>query len=316
MESLKLSEKIVKRLRCPITEGKLLLKNNFFVSKEKKTHSFPIIDGIPILINEKKSIFETSSFINKENTTWNLKPNKTLVFLKKALPSIGINFKARRNYKKLISLIPHKATILVIGGSIRGEGMDFLYENNSLEIIGLDVSYGPETKIIADSHDLPFENETFDCVIVQAVLEHVLDPSRCVKEIHRVLNKKGIVYAETPFMQQVHMKQYDFTRYTYLGHRRLFRFFEEIEHETLMGPGTVLAWSYCHFVKSFAKSKKIAFLLSLFAHSTSFFWKYFDYFMIDKPGSYDAASAFYFLGRKSIKILSDKDLLKNFRGFD
>ena len=31
--------------------------------------------------------------------------------------------------------------------------------------------------------------ETFDCVIIQAVLEHVLDPKRCVKEIHRVLKK-------------------------------------------------------------------------------------------------------------------------------
>jgi len=156
-------------------------------------------------------------------------------------------------------MLPTNANILVVGGSIKGEGADIIYSNKSFEITGMDVSFGPYTKIIADGHDIPFEDETFDCVIVQAVLEHVLDPQRCVAEIHRVLKSSGVVYAETPFMQQVHMKQYDFTRFTHLGHRRLFRYFEEIEHAPLMGPGTVLAWSYAHFIKSFTSSDKIAF---------------------------------------------------------
>ena len=37
----------------------------------------------------------------------------------------------------------------------------------------------------------------------------------------------GIVYAETPFMQQVHEGAYDFTRYTVLGHRYLFKKFKQ-----------------------------------------------------------------------------------------
>ena len=110
------------------------------------------------------------------------------------------------------------------------------------------------------------------------------------------------------------MKQYDFTRFTHLGHRRLFKNFEEIEHAPLMGPGTVLAWSYTHFIKSFSSSKKIVFVLAAFAHLTSFFLKYFDYYLIDKPGSYDAASAFYFLGKKTNKTLKDRDLIKGFKG--
>ena len=50
-----------------------------------------------------------------------------------------------------------------------------------------------------------------------------------MKEIYRVLKSDGIVYIETPFMQQVHGGKYDFTRFTYLGHRRLFARFQEIE---------------------------------------------------------------------------------------
>ena len=67
-----------------------------------------------------------------------------------------------------------------------------------------------------------------DAVICQAVLEHVLEPASAVSEIHRVLRRDGLVYAETPFMQQVHERAYDFSRFTQSGHRWLFRRFSEI----------------------------------------------------------------------------------------
>ncbi len=41
--------------------------------------------------------------------------------------------------------------------------------------------------LICDAHDIPFADRSFDGVIVQAVLEHVVDPFRCCEEIHRVL---------------------------------------------------------------------------------------------------------------------------------
>lgn len=182
----------------------------------------------------------------------------------------------------------------MLGGSIKGEGMDAVYSNESFEIVGSDVSFGSYTKLISDAHDIPFDNETFDCVIVQAVLEHVLDPQRCVSEIHRVLKPTGLVYAETPFMCQVHMKQYDFTRFTHLGHRRLFRHFEEVCSGPVCGPGMALAWSYSYFLKSFATSRTMSRILNVFARFTSFYFKYFDYYLIDKPGSYDAASGLFF----------------------
>jgi ubiquinone/menaquinone biosynthesis C-methylase UbiE len=55
---------------------------------------------------------------------------------------------------------------------------------------------------VCDAHHLPFQIESFDGVIVQAVLEHVFDPNRYVEEIHRVLKMDAVVYAETPFIQQ------------------------------------------------------------------------------------------------------------------
>ena len=115
-------------------------------------------------------------------------------------------------------------------------------------------------------------------------------------------------------MQQVHMREYDFTRFTFLGHRRLFCNFDEIEHAPLIGPGSALAWAYFYFLRSFFSSRILIILITIFAQITSFFLKYFDYYLINKPGSYDAASAFFFLGKKSNKVLNDRNLLREFKG--
>ena len=69
-----------------------------------------------------------------------------------------------------------------------------------------------------------------------------------VAEIHRVMKASGYVYAETPFMQQVHEGAYDFTRFTVLGHRYLFKDFDSIIIGGNGGSGEVLSWSIKHFV--------------------------------------------------------------------
>jgi hypothetical protein len=135
-----------------------------------------------------------------------------------------------------------------------------------------------------------------------------------VQEAHRVLNSKGLIYAATPFMQQVHMGAYDFTRFTYLGHRRLFRAFSEINSGIMAGTGVALGWSIRAFVKSFTNNKYSIFILQMIV-SFLFFWlKYFDYITHNNKGTFDGASGFYFIGTKSDKILSDKELIKLFKG--
>ncbi len=106
----------------------------------------------------------------------------------------------------------------------------------------------------------------------------------------------------------------DFSRFTHLGHGRLFRNFEEIESGTVCGPGMSLAWSYRYFLLSLTQSKWINRFLAIFARLMSFPLKYFDYFVINKPASFDATSASYFLGRRSSRTLPDRELLSLYRG--
>jgi hypothetical protein len=115
-------------------------------------------------------------------------------------------------------------------------------------------------------------------------------------------------------MQQVHGGAYDFNRFTALGHRRLFRGFEEVESGVAFGPGTALAWSYEYFLMSFAPSGFMRKVLRAVARLTAFWLPWFDYLLINARGSLDAASAYYFIGHKSERILSDRELLRLFKG--
>ena len=113
---------------------------------------------------------------------------------------------------------------------------------------------------IADARQFPL---AVDGVRIQAVLEHVVNPEQVLSEISRVLKPGGLVYAETPFMQQVHEGAYDFTRFTEVGHRWLFRNFETISRGALGGPGLSLYWAAKYFLRGLTRSRWLGDLLSL-----------------------------------------------------
>lgn len=276
---------------------------------------FPVVADIPILLNEDNSLFSIKDYLRSDAIAERTpgKQNRLVDWL----PSISLNLYSDQNFQKFAQLLLEKTThpkVLVIGGRITGQGMEKLAAYQDVEIVSSDIAFGPRTQIILDGHNIPFPENFFDGIIAQAVLEHVVDPLRCAAEIYRVLKHGGLVYAETPFMQQVHEGRYDFTRFTHLGHRRLFRWFEEIASGPAGGPGMALAWSWRYFLLSFARKPVWREMLGGLARITAFFWKYFDPLLAVKPGAMDAAAGYYFLGRKSATPLSDKTLLAQYRG--
>ncbi len=279
--------------------------------------NYPLINNISVIINEAESIFSFSDFINQKNLFFDIsKKGNSISYLSKViLPSIGGNNLGKKNFKFLENSLlnnksQNKPKVLVIGGSIVGDGMADFVNSENLEIVEGDVSFGPRTKIIFDAHSIPYKDQSFDCIIAQAVLEHVIDPMKCVREIHRVLKPNGIVYAETPFMQQVHGGPYDFTRYSHSGHRKLFQNFTEIKSGATAGSGAALAWSYQYFLLAlFGYNKTMKLLIKFFARLTGFWIKYFDYLTQCNVRDNDGASGFYFIGTKSDKQLSDKELI-------
>ncbi|NOT34528.1 MAG: class I SAM-dependent methyltransferase [Candidatus Eisenbacteria bacterium] len=200
-----------------------------------------------------------------------------------------------------------RARVLVIGGGTRGGGTDAIYEAPDLDVIAFDIYASRWCQFIADAHSIPLESRTIDAVWVQAVLEHVLDPWQVVAEIERVLRPNGLVYAETPFLQQVHEGAYDFTRFTESGQRWLFRRFERLDSGLIAGPGIQFAWSIEHLVRALTRSRMVGRLARL-----GLFWVQWLDGVTGRSQSLDGASCTYFFGRLSERSISPRDMVRHY----
>lgn len=184
--------------------------------------------------------------------------------------------------------------VLVVGGGAVGEGADRLYNDPAIELVSFDIYASEDVQLLADAHAMPFVDESFDGVWIQAVLEHVLEPSRVVAEIARVLRGGGIVYAETPFLQGVHEGAYDFMRFTESGHRWLFRAFTRLGSGAVMGPFAHVVDAIGGAAKALTGSARLALLTRL-----ALFWVNWLDRCVPEPNRLDDASAVWFLGRKA-----------------
>jgi SAM-dependent methyltransferase len=258
---------------------------------------FPVINAQPVLIDFPTSVFDREMYLSNNGSVFRRDVTRQSFGSRLHRFAFGDNPVAATNCAKFLGLLKdtsERPTVLVIGGGAIGCGAHQLYDDPSIDLIGTDVYASQYTVLVADGHKLPFEDGIFDGVWVQAVLEHVLEPATVVAEIHRVLRPKGLVYAETPFMQQVHERAYDFSRFTQSGHRWLFRQFEEITAGPVSGPGVALIWSIRYFLRALGAGDKMSRLISL-----PFFWiRYLDRFTSGRAVA-DAAGGFFFLGRRS-----------------
>jgi SAM-dependent methyltransferase len=93
------------------------------------------------------------------------------------------------------------------------------YETADFEQV--DKKYAPST-YVCDLTRIPVEDERFDYVVFNQVLEHVPEPAAVLRELNRVLKKSGRILCSTPLFYEEHEIPYDFYRYTQYAHQRLF----------------------------------------------------------------------------------------------
>jgi SAM-dependent methyltransferase len=103
-----------------------------------------------------------------------------------------------------------------------------LIEPYASDYRGLDMVPGPYVDDIGSAQQMPYEDGRFDLVLCTQVLEHAVDPSRVIAEIHRVLRPRGVVLASTHGVEIYHPGPPgsgvgDFWRWTHAGLARLFQ---------------------------------------------------------------------------------------------
>ncbi|MDD4271828.1 MAG: methyltransferase domain-containing protein [Patescibacteria group bacterium] len=150
--------------------------------------------------------------------------------------------------EKITKIFEEKKDIIDIGGGLRVDHKkanrydkknvwlaDYI-KNSNYKILDKVADYKPD--IVGDIHNLPMPDASVDAIICIAVLEHVEEPLKAMKEIYRVLKPGGYAFFYVPFLYYYHpCENYyqDFYRFTYDGVKYLARDFKTVEIQNVRG---------------------------------------------------------------------------------
>lgn len=170
------------RLRCVECGSALLSEDGDALLCAACGRRFPRVAGIPVLLRSDNQFFGPETGGNPKTSGF----NPSVAWIARRLPDITL---LRPRPEMLVErgvdgLAGRRRACLVVGGGEKVAARGRLDEEFA-EVIVTDVVANPGIDIICDGHDLPFETDAVDLVVINAVLEHVLDPQRVVDEIER-----------------------------------------------------------------------------------------------------------------------------------
>jgi SAM-dependent methyltransferase/uncharacterized protein YbaR (Trm112 family) len=326
---MRMSQRQVSALvRCPRTINPLVPTAPDRLMCEDSGQVYPVVNRIPILLDHERSIWRDNDYLPSsrgphDSPAW--EPPRWSAFSQAVLrrisrwapptrtPASRIRYESLATHLRA-SQHDRRPTVLVVGGARIGSGSLALLEAPDIAVVETDIAVGPRTQVVCDAHALPFDEGTFDAVVCQAVLEHVADPVAVATEVRRVLRPRGFVYSEVPFMLQVHGGAYDFTRFTYMGHRRLWRWFDEVDSGLHGGPAMALAWSIQYFLRAFPRRRRARGIMFVVAGGLLSWLPLLDSVLAKRRAAYDAAAGSFFLGRLAKAPISDRELVTLYRG--
>ncbi|HEX5896450.1 MAG TPA: class I SAM-dependent methyltransferase [Thermoleophilaceae bacterium] len=147
---------------------------------------------------------------------------------------------------------PPNARLLDVGcgGAWLGDHFnDYTGIDVSPEAVEAARSHGHQALLVNGDEPLPFEEASFDGVVLKDVLEHVKEPVALVREVRRVLRPGGRVFASSPDAQRWVWDDYTHRRpFTRKSFRKLFEdqglLVERLGYESVMpGSGIVSGWT-------------------------------------------------------------------------
>jgi uncharacterized protein YbaR (Trm112 family)/SAM-dependent methyltransferase len=268
--------------------------------------TFRVVDGRPILLDDSRSIFSSDEVARHsdvrqfpENFGWRNK-------IRGILPAATSRDEMLTLFEKHKAMVPDDPTIVVLGCGFTRTQYQGLFPTGQL--ILTDVTLQGDADVVCDGECLPFCDQSIDCIVVDQVLEHTLNPLAVVEEIYRCLKMGAIVYSGIPFLTPVHGYPFDFQRYTPLGHRMLFRRFQQLEMCVTQGPVSAMSKAMIGCLTSLSRNRSWKRLSSLAVRLVArpFLWldkRYTSETELTVP----AATAF--LGRKQLSEVRLSDLV-------
>ncbi len=198
--------------------------------------------------------------------------------------------------KKLDSFLADFVTNKEVTAINLGSGNSDISDNVS----NVDIFAYENVDLTCNIEKLPFRDQSIDVIINIAVLEHVPQPEKVVKEIYRVLKRDGMIYLHFPFIQGFHASPYDFSRRTVEGIKHLLGDFEVIDIFIAGGPTSGFLWIFQEWVAILLSFgiKPLYTLVFLAMMILTFPLKFLDIVLQHHPMAKNIASGFIFTGTK------------------
>lgn len=92
-----------------------------------------------------------------------------------------------------------------------------------IDLVRTDLTASPGVTAVDMNKPLPFEDGSFDAVLLFNALYAAENPESLAQEIHRVLKRGGVCHLSSPFVANEMPEPHDYLRFTAEGLERLFR---------------------------------------------------------------------------------------------
>ena len=149
-----------------------------------------------------EEVYNLERYYSEEYAPINLNPVATCALR----PGSNSFFSLKRYAElyKLIELYVDKDSKILDVGCALGGLLAFLKEKGHKELYGIDVieeyvrlSNNKNIKV-GNVYDIPFEDNYFDLIVLDHVLEHLVDLKTVIKELKRVLSRDGFLFIGLP----------------------------------------------------------------------------------------------------------------------
>ncbi|HEX9608932.1 MAG TPA: methyltransferase domain-containing protein [Candidatus Paceibacterota bacterium] len=173
--------------------------------------------------------------------------------------------------------------------------------------VAIDVDPARKPDVVADAHELPFEDNEFEIVLCTEVLEHLKEPRVAIGEMNRVLKRGGTLILTTRFVYPIHDAPNDFWRFTKYGLRELFKEWDiiELKAETRMFSTIGVLLQRMAFQSKLKFNKlvklKLFFLAHIFDHLNFFIREEYGDIKKSMPETDIMPSGYYLIAKKRVK---------------
>ena len=176
--------------------------------------------------------------------SWSLKAGRPILFP-------GMRLEAVAEFSHLSNELPPSALALIRAAkglvlNLSAGGTAERFDH----VVEAEAAIFGHTDLVADSHHLPFADQSFEVVIAMNAFEHYRDPPRAAAEIHRVLQPGGRVLIRTAFLQPQHEPPHHYCNATRFGVAEWFSAFEteQLHVSDNFNPSYAFAWMAhdCH----------------------------------------------------------------------